>query len=64
MPLNKFLMKRISFKAVTLRTRSNQYKAELIQDFISSGVLDKIANEEFKVKIHTVLSLEDIVLAH
>ena len=57
--LAPILRKRISVIGTTLRTRSNQYKAELIQDFVNRIVEPLIATKRIEPIISRVFELKD-----
>ena len=64
--LRKLLGKRVNIHFTTLLSRSDEYKSELIKEFSSSGVLQKIENKEIKVLVHKKFefSEEGINTAH
>lgn len=61
--LAKMLSKRIAFFASTLRNRSQQYKASIIQEF-ESKVLPAFASGDLKVPLDGVYNVEHIAQAH
>ena len=62
--ISTILRKRISIIGTTLRSRSNQYKAELIADFTKRIVNPLIATERIKPIISKVFEVKDAQQAH
>jgi len=62
-PLGLILRKRVSLIGTTLRARSNEYKAELVQRF-SEIALPAFNSKTLKPLIDKEFSLEEIVEAH
>ncbi|KAK7108611.1 quinone oxidoreductase PIG3-like [Littorina saxatilis] len=61
--LRKVLAKRLSITGTTLRSRSLQYKEQLVQDF-SRLALPLFENRTFRPVIHTLFPLAEIGRAH
>lgn len=59
----KFLGKRIHFDFTTLRTRSDEYKKELIDNF-KREILPKFSNKEVHPIIDRVFTVDQIKEAH
>ena len=61
--MGKFMAKRIQFLSTTLKTRSNQYKADLIEDF-SKNCLHIFETEDFKPIIDKTYNFTEMSQAH
>ena len=61
--LSKFLGKRIQLNFTTLRSRSDEYKTDLISKF-ASEVLPGFLNGEFKPIIDKIYTVDQIIEAH
>lgn len=61
--LGKVLGKRIQLIGTTLRSRSNEYKGRLVDDF-TRHVIPAFNNQTVKPIIHTTMSMDQIVDAH
>ena len=61
--LRTLLLKRISIRPTTLRSRSDDYKAKLISSFTES-VLPMIANGQYMITLDEQFDLVDAQLAH
>jgi len=62
--LAPILRKRISVIGTTLRTRSNEYKAELIRDFVTRIVEPLIATKRIEPIVSKVFEVKDAQSAH
>jgi tumor protein p53-inducible protein 3 len=62
--LNKLLGKRISLLCTTLRARSPEYKAEIVQNLISDpDCLPAIARGDIKVEVEKIFELAEVIQA-
>lgn len=72
MDLAQLLFKRLHLEGTTLRSRSLEYQSHLVQGFVGTGMLDKLANasshehkgDAHHIQIHEVLDWEQIKEAH
>lgn len=62
--LRSLMSKRINFYTTTLRSRSNQYKTDLINSFMDDGILEGFAQGILKPMIYRIFPIEDVVVAH
>ena len=62
--LGKFLGKRIDFKFTTLRSRSDEYKTNLINNFKSNILPGFNHPQKFTPIVDSVYTVENIVEAH
>mmetsp|Transcript_26692 Transcript_26692/g.26351 ORF Transcript_26692/g.26351 Transcript_26692/m.26351 type:complete len:242 (+) Transcript_26692:245-970(+) len=62
--LRGLMAKRVSLITTTLRSRSKEYKADLVRTFINDGILDAFQNGILKPILYRTFLMEEIVLAH
>lgn len=62
--LGPILTKRLRIEGSTLRNRSLEYQAKLVQDFFHTGGLDKIVDGKHRLVVHAVYDWKDIAAAH
>ncbi|CAG9330404.1 unnamed protein product [Blepharisma stoltei] len=62
--LRGLMAKRVSLITTTLRSRSKEYKADLIKEFINDGILDAFQNGILKPILYRTFSMEEVALAH
>lgn len=61
--LGQLLAKRIKLTATTLRSRSDEYKSELVKDF-SNKILDHFKNGDLKPVLDSTFSINELPAAH
>ena len=59
----QLLSKRASIEFTTLRSRSDEYKAELVRRFVSD-VVGKMGTGVYRPIVHSVVSWRDVQQAH